>query len=262
MIFYFSGTGNSLYVAKNIGQHNNQAVINISTEMHKGIFEYSLQDNEIIGFVFPLFALSAPKMVFDFIEKLKLNNYKSNYIFVVATYGQNITKFSDFFDKPLKSKGLKLNSGFSVNMPNNWFHIWDKEKQEKCLEGAEKTINRINEVVKNREDNIFEIAASTMSDEMAWDSNAMYNKNLSSTRNFYANDDCIGCGLCEKVCNGQCIKVEGKPTWRDNCTKCFACIHLCPTKAVQYEEMGLHTETQGRYKNPNILVDELKVFKK
>ena len=158
MIFYFSGTGNSLYAAKKIGKHNNEVVVSISTAFNNEKFEYTLKENEVIGFVLPLIALSAPKMVFDFIEKLKLNNYKNNYLFVVATYAQNITKFINFFVNPFKNKGLKLNSGFSLNMPMNYFYIWDEQRQKECLKNAEITLKRINEVLEKRHDNVFDIA--------------------------------------------------------------------------------------------------------
>ena len=100
---------------------------------------------------------------------------------------------------------------------------------------------------------------ATRSEVAAAESNAMYNKDLSNTKNFYVTEDCNGCGLCEKICNGRCIKVNGKPMWKDNCTKCFGCIHLCPTKAVQYEERNQTTVANGRYKNPNISINEMKV---
>lgn len=47
--------------------------------------EYSLKDKEIIGFVFPIYAWGPPKIVLEFIEKLKLNRYRDNYSFFAAT---------------------------------------------------------------------------------------------------------------------------------------------------------------------------------
>lgn len=196
-------------------------------------------------------------MVFDFIEKLILNNYHSNYIFAVVTYGQNIGELNrKSFEQALQQKGLKLNSGFSVQMPNNYLKITSKEKQEKTLLAAEKVINRINDVVARRLDNVFEIAKVPMSAVME-KFHPVFNKSVRNTDDFYVTDNCIRCGLCEKVCNGQTIKVDGKPVWGNNCTKCFACIHLCPVKAVQLRKQ---TEKEGRYKNPNIKTEEMKIF--
>jgi flavodoxin len=76
-IFYFTGTGNSLQAAKNIAEHNGEKLISIASEMNskEGTFEYALKDNEVIGFVYPVYSWGPPEMVLDFINKLKLNNY-------------------------------------------------------------------------------------------------------------------------------------------------------------------------------------------
>jgi flavodoxin len=56
MIFYFSGTGNSLYAAKSIAQHNGEELVSISAAINSGdeFYKYSLRDNEVIGFVYPI----------------------------------------------------------------------------------------------------------------------------------------------------------------------------------------------------------------
>jgi len=87
MVFYFSGTGNSLYVAKRIAKTNNEELVSIASLLtrEKEIYEYQLKENEVIGFVYPIYAWSPPKQVLEFVEKLKLSNYKNNYIFSIAT---------------------------------------------------------------------------------------------------------------------------------------------------------------------------------
>lgn len=264
MIFYFSGTGNSLYAAKKISGYLGEGLVNISDAMHSGKTpEYDLRSDETVGFVFPLYCWSAPQMVFDFIRKVKLNGYSGQYIFAVATYGQNMGRFDTFFNEELTKRNISLSAAFSLNMPNNYFNIWDEVKQKECLDRAEIIIDRICDAVATREQ-VVEItvtgshAAAIFTRKM----NRMYNKIVPSTKGFSVSDSCIGCGLCSKVCNGGCIKlVDSKPVWDGTCTKCFACIHLCPQRAVQYEEsmMGFtqSTENTGRYRNPNIKVSEL-----
>ncbi len=92
MIFYFSGTGNSLYIAKNIAEHTGEKLISIANEMNKkyDCYEYTLNHDEVIGFVYPVYAWAPPKIVLQFIEKLKFSNYHGNYIFSVTTCGDNI----------------------------------------------------------------------------------------------------------------------------------------------------------------------------
>lgn len=261
MIFYFSGTGNSLQVAKNIGKHNDEKLISIASEMNnkKDDFKYTLKDNEVIGFVYPVYAWGPPKMVIDFIAKLKLDNYKDNYIFSVATCGENIGNTMKVLSTSLKKKNLKIDSGFSVSMPSNYIIMGDidsKEKEEKKLLAAEETLKNINNVIKERKKDVFQIMKGPIPGILTCVVNPLFNKGAMNTKKFYANDKCTGCGICESVCNCKSIKVQGKPKWGKECTQCLACIHLCPVSAIQY---GKGTESKGRYKNPNVTIDEMKV---
>jgi ferredoxin len=261
MIFYFSGTGNSLYVAKNIGEHNNESLISIAAaaNSNKDSHEYTLKDNEIIGFVYPIYAWAPPAMVINFIEKLKLNNYKNNYIFTVATCGENIGNTMKVLADSLKKKNLYLKSGFSIRMPNNYIvlgNVDTKDIEQKKLSEAEESLKNINRIIKERKEDIYKVDKGFMPGVLTAVINPMFTKRGINTKKFYANDRCTGCGLCESVCNSQTIKVKGKPVWGKECSQCLACVHLCPAKAIQY---GKGTENKERYKNPNINVNEMKI---
>lgn len=261
MIFYFSGTGNSLQVAKNIAEHNNEKLISIASQMNNkdGKFDYTLKDNEIIGFVYPVYAWAPPKMVLDFISKLKLNNYKDNYIFSAATCAGNIGNTMKVMSSSLKKKNLDLHSGFSILMPNNYIIMGDvdsKEEEHRKLLTAEETLKNINLVIKERKKNVFQVITGPMPGILTGIINPLFNKGATNTKKFYVNDNCTGCGICESVCNCSSIKVEEKPKWGKNCSQCLACIHFCPVGAIQY---GKGTERKGRYKNPNISVDEMRI---
>jgi ferredoxin len=263
MIFYFSGTGNSLYVAKNIAQYNDEKLISVAEVMNseEGSCEYNLVDNEIIGFIYPIYAWAPPEMVIKFIERLKLNNYKNNYIFTIATCGENIGNTIKTLDNCLKKKNWCLNSGFSISMPNNYIilgNVDTKEVENKKLLAAEDTLKNINSILKERREGIYQVEKGAMPGVLTSVINPLFNKMAINTKKFYANDNCNGCGLCESVCNCKTIKVQDKPKWGKECTQCLACIHLCPTKAIQY---GKGTESKGRYMNPNINVNEMKIHK-
>lgn len=262
MIFYFSGTGNSLYVAKNIGQNNSENLVSVATEMNSAgsSYEYNLKDNEIVGFVYPIYAWGPPKMVVNFIEKLKLNNYKNNYIFTVATCGENIGNTMKILDKCLKKKNLYLKSGFSISMPNNYIilgNVDTKDVEHRKLLAADESLKSINKIIKDKKEGIYEVEKGPIPVILTSIVNPLFNKMNMSTKKFYANDKCTSCGLCESVCNSKTIKVNGKPNWGKACTQCLACVHLCPVNAIQY---GKGTENKGRYKNPNINVNEMKMF--
>ena len=259
MIFYFSGTGNSLYIAKSIAKQNNENLISIASTMqeNKECYEYTLKDNELIGIIYPVYAWAPPKQVIEFMNKLKVMNYTNNYIFTVATCGANIGNTVKVIDKALKKKNLHLNSGFSVVMPNNYIIFGDvdtKEVENKKLSEAKQVIATINNTIKHRVDNVYQVEKGLLPSMMTSIVNPLFNKNALNTKSFHVNEKCNGCGLCEKVCNSRTIKVKEKPMWGNNCTQCLACIHLCPTNAIQH---GKSTVKKGRYKHPKITVNDM-----
>lgn len=120
------------------------------------------------------------------------------------------------------------------------------------MQVAIKVLNNFN---KQRKLDFYEIEKGPMPVLLTFLINPLFDKYGINTKKFYANDNCIGCGICKKVCNTQNIKLDVKPIWGENCNQCLACINLCPVKAIQY---GKGTEKKGRYKNPNININELK----
>lgn len=261
MIFYFSGTGNSLQAAKDIAAYNGEKIISIAVELNTGEkeFEYTLTENEIIGFVYPAYAWAPPKMVTDFIAKLKFNNYKDNYIFSVVTCASSVGDAMKVLSSSLKKKNLNLCSGFSVIMPTNYIiggNVESKEIVEKKLSEVEEALKDINHVIKRREKGVFKVEKGEIPVILTNFINFLFNKGGKNTKKFYVNNSCTGCGICESVCNCKTIKVDGKPKWGKECAQCLGCINLCPVKAIQY---GKGTESKGRYKNPNITINEMRI---
>ena len=80
----------------------------------------------------------------------------------------------------------------------------------------------------------------------------MYENKTRLTSNFYVEDSCIGCGLCEKKCPVEAIKmVDKKPVWvKEKCAMCLGCLHRCPKFAIQYGDGA--TKRHGQYTNPNV----------
>lgn len=259
MIFYFSGTGNSLYAAKTIAEFNNEKLVSVAGELYSGnsSLEFNLEENETIGFVFPVYAWGPPQIIIEFIERLKLNNYKNNYLFSLGTCGDNIGNTMTVMSSALKKKNLNLDSAFSLRMPNNYIvmgNVDSKEVEEKKLKEAEIALENINKIIEERRKGIFLITKGPVPFLLTSVIHPLFMKGALHTEKFYANDKCTSCGICEKVCSLKNIKVSGKPQWGKHCTQCLACIHYCPTKAVQY---GKGTEKKGRYKNPKISLQEM-----
>lgn len=249
MIFYFSGTGNSKWVAQEIAKVQNEDIRFIPEIIREKEFHYQAAENEKIGFVFPIYSWGPPKIVLDFIKLLHLELSGNNYFFFVCTCGDDTGLSKNIFVKALSAKGFICNSGFSVIMPNNYilmkgFNVDSRSLEKKKLEESISRVQYINNRLTNRITGLFDCKRGSFpffKTRIIW---PLFNKYQISDKPFFATDSCNGCKLCEKACPADNIKVNGKPEWKHHCTLCLACIHKCPQTAIQY---GKETQKKGRY---------------
>ena len=254
MIFYFSGTGNSLYAAEVIAQAQGEKIVSIAQEMSKKSAEriYTLQENEVIGFVYPIYSWGAPQIVLDFIHSMRVTSGQ-RYLFSLSTCGGNEGYATQIVQKVLMKKGMALSSAFSIIMPSNYIIGEDVESkviQEEKLCKATKRLEQINEVITSRKIDVFELMYGSKPWIKTTLINPLFNKFARSTKPFYATDACIQCGLCERKCPVQSITLQSKPVWGKECTQCLACINRCPVHAIQY---GKTTKNRGRYTHPDLI---------
>ena len=71
-------------------------------------------------------------------------------------------------------------------------------------------------------------------------------ENMRKTASLSVTENCIGCGLCEKKCPVDAIRIKnGKPVWvKEKCAMCLGCLHRCPEFAIQ---RGEKTAIHGQY---------------
>lgn len=267
IIYYFSGTGNSLAVARKL------ATLNGNTTLIPMIQEEPLSiDSDIntIGLVYPIYINAIPKTVLNFLKKNK-NIFKS-FTYAVATHGSKPGVAGLNLMENMKELGIKLNAYYEIEMINNTpkglapkllMHLnWEKEITselvEKMLIETESDINFISKNIVEKkvyfkvdEKKIFNIFKRTLMKPI-WN---MTSKSILKV-DFILDDDCIGCGRCEEVCLTNRIKLEhNQPKWiHDNCTCCYACFNFCPEQAVGVKD---YTKKVGRYHHPDISLEEI-----
>lgn len=251
MIYYFSGTGNSYAAAKKLAEGLGEDLMDIALAVQEGNYSHTLEKGERLGFVFPVYAWAPPKIVTDFVKNLELYYSGDPYIFAVCTCGSSAGKTMDIFEAALEENGLVLDSGFSVVMPDNCVVLFDTETEEASaqkLEQAEKTLDNILRAIRLNWSDFFRVKRGRMGNLLSLTVNPAFTKGM-KTKSFYVTKDCIGCGLCERICTSGCIAMTaGKPVWtEDICNMCLACINRCPAKAIQY---GRKTAARGRYIHP------------
>lgn len=251
-IYYFSGTGNSLKVAKDIAAKLKDTEI-IQICRNNVVNNYVVGNK--IGIIFPVYDSGMPLLVKEFVEKLKIR--KDAYIFTIVTFGLAAGASIAQLEKLLTYKSLKLSAAFKVKMPGNYQVIYapySEKKQKQCFENEHE---KITEIVKSINTN--EIVKYTGAGEsiMKAIGGMLYTtfKPYEKDKNFWTDDKCNSCGTCSKVCPANNIKmITGKPQWQHKCEQCVACMQWCPQKSIQYKKV---TVNRGRYHHPDVLATEI-----
>ncbi len=252
-IYFYSGTGNSLWTAKNIAELVCNTELISMTLRNEAIVAPA---SECVGLIFPVHMWGLPLRVIDFIHRLQTD--KLRYIFAVAVNAGQVAATLIQLKKILQSKGSDLAAGFSVCLPSNyipWGGAAAPEKQQELFDRALTKIKSIAEIVSVQEARTPEKGPSVQNIFLS----ALYR--MGSPRiprldkSFRVDEKCTGCQICKKVCPAESIIiVDGKPVWQHHCEQCLACIQWCPEEAIQY---GKNTATKKRYHHPAIKLQEM-----
>ena len=248
MIFYFSGCGNSRFVAETLAAGLNDSLIFIPEAARENRYDYPLADGERLGFVFPVYAWAPPRLVLDFIKQLRLDK-KPEYVYFACTCGDECGLTEKTFRKAVEEKGWSLSACFSTKMPETYigmpgFKLDTEEKAAQKIEAAEAKMRRNVPRLVNRE-SFSEMDLGKAAWLKSYVINGSFNKFATDDRKYRVTEACIGCGKCATVCPLKNIVLEdGRPKWQGHCTMCMACYHHCPVNAIQY---GKGTEGKGQY---------------
>ena len=248
MIFYFSGCGNSKHVAETLAQGLGDTLAFIPEAARNNRYDYTLADDERLGFVFPIYSWAPPQLVLDFVKKLKLAS-KPNYVYFTCTCGDNCGHTEKVFRKAVEEKGWELSSCFCVKMPETYiamggFKLDTEENAQRKISEADATLARLLPRLANKE-RFSEMIVGGFAWLKTYLINPGFNRSATDDRKYRTTEKCIGCGKCVDVCPLQNITLEeGRPKWNGHCTMCMACYHHCPVNAIQY---GKATEGKGQY---------------
>lgn len=251
MVFYFSGTGNTEWLARQIAKATNDKIYRITDEL-KGSCTYHPEKDERIGFCFPIHGWQPPHIVREFVSKLKIETNGSCYIYALCTCGDTVGNAIKMFRNDLQRKQLHLDSAFSFIMPESYvclpFMYTDTiEREQEKIATAAKSIKNISEFIINRSEKEILHKGKT---PWLYSSviGAYFNSRMITDKPFTVDAElCIKCGKCKLKCPTGNITMneEGLPVWNhDNCTCCLACYHHCPNHAINY---GKITRKRGQY---------------
>ena len=158
MIFYFTGTGNSLQAAGKIGDRLGESLVDIAKAVQNREYRYDIEVGETVGFVFPVYYWGLPSIVAHFLFHLELEGEKDAYCWSIITCGSNIGAADQRLRRLVEKTGYSLNAVFSVAMPDNYLPMFDvpkAEEQEAILEKAGRELESISNQIAAQADGIW-----------------------------------------------------------------------------------------------------------
>ncbi len=258
IIYYFTGTGNSLAAAKNIAAALGDCQLVPIASLAKTSGDIVPQADRV-GIICPLYFSGLPLLVASFAARL--DSAAGTYVFAVITHGGGGESAAlQQLDALLrKRRGCGLDAGFGVVMPGNYILMYESPKgkeQEEILAKAAAEIAVITGTVSRCEGR--RLPSSLVSRLLYTLMYPWFKSHVhTDDKKFSVTDKCTSCGICVAICPVNNIElVDKKPVWKHHCELCCGCIHNCPVQAFQ---AGARTEKWLRYRNPEITVAELKV---
>ena len=232
VILYFTGTGNCLYVARQMG-NGNAELLSIPQLMKQDVIEIEADE---IGIVYPIYGHMPPNMVRQFIKKARL---KADYKYAVLTYGNRKCNAVEIWNNIAHQAGIKFDYINTLIMVDNWLPNFDMNEQILIDKHIPEQLERISGDISRRKHWHQPVSEEERMQHQEFLARTGINPEtgfvLKSGNYFTVTDACIGCGACVAVCpkgnysmSSQGVKTDG------NCEFCFACIQNCPQKAIQF----------------------------
>ena len=274
-VYYFSGTGNSLFVARQIAERTNGKLISIPSVINE---ERIRTEADVVGIVFPVYYATndcgIPRIISRFVRKLE--NPNSKYIFAVCTSGSMPGTTLENLSKLIASEGGTLAAGFIVKMNDENL---SKEKQDKMLAERKKKLEAVCKYALARKRGRLETRGilrkivltpvlylaikplfSRRYRRLSGSAGLPFSELIPlADRSFRVDERCIGCGICAQVCPVDNIRlVEDRPVWQHHCETCLACYSWCPQAAIGGDIVSYNT----RHHHPTVDLQDMLRAKK
>ena len=284
MIFYFSGTGNTKWAASKLAAATREDLISIAPYMraddssHNLAEPFILKENERLGFVFPVHGWRVPKLVREFICKMKIQREPSDatggnkakaddclknrpFAYCVCTAGDSIGLTIENLNEvisqnpSLQALGItEVSSSYSLIMPESYIglpfmDVDPKEREIRKKENAAQELAVVCEEIFDRKEDISRLVKGPIPWFFTKVVGGFFENVLITDKRFHVEKDrCVKCGICANVCPVGDIKGgHGEyPVWlhHKDCLTCFTCYHHCPHHAIEF---GNQTQKKGQY---------------
>lgn len=256
-IYYFTGTGNTLFAAKKFAEAlgENTKLISIASLDRAQTIEIP-ENVKTVGIFFPVYCFGLPQVVRRFVSRITVSDRKV-YFYSCCTSGGVKGYASQVLQEALKRRKIALDAAFHLKMPSNYIAFTAPPKKSRCeklYRDAVEKIQRYAAIVKaRRKHHPLRVFPFDLWGELVAKNAVSYLSDYD--KYFWLNENCDGCETCEKVCPAANIIIRNHmPTWRNHCEQCMACLQWCPKQAIQFRQTSVK---RARYHHPEITVEEV-----
>lgn len=228
--YYFSGTGNTFLVVKQMCDVFTEKGINVNLYKIEKSNPRNINLDHIIGLAFPVACFTTYPLVWDFIKLFpKANGTK---VFMVDTLAGISFAVVGPLKRVLKNKGYLTIGAKEIKMPCNFLMVESDNKNNKRIrKGLEKAKEYAIEIIEGRSEwsrvpILSDINYLFFANKFTWKTNQKLFKIEAQ------NAKCTRCGLCVKLCPVNNIDIIEYPIHKDKCQTCMRCISFCPSTAI------------------------------
>jgi ferredoxin len=257
-LYYFTGTGNSLAVARAIAAGLGGATLIPIASLDRTA--RITVPTEKVGIVCPVYFYTVPLIVREVLARLDLS--KVRYTFLVLTMGGLPGLAVEHAEECLAKSGGRLDAAFPIRMLGNYIAEYNVRRERAVQAMLLRTKRRVAEVVEAVGSKRTHVKhGGPVGRALSRAMFALLGRRFLAAcrmldRRFTVDSTCIHCGTCARVCPVENVRlVEGRPTWLGHCEQCFACIHFCPVAAIQIR--GKNTRARGRYHHPDVTAEDV-----
>lgn len=261
VLYVFSGTGNSLWVAKQLAARLGDCQIRRVSPQTSAVEASEEGMPGVVGFVFPVYMWGPPGPVREFAKTFVAGS--AAFLFAVAVNAGQVADSLKKLDTDLKSRNSQgLQAGFSLRMPSSyipWGGAEPLERQQALDSAALEKLEVIAAAVRQQSRLALERGPLWQRVLLSGLANGMAAPQVPGmARSFSSTAACTSCGHCVRVCPTANVSLSGgRPQWGRRCSQCFACLQWCPVQAIEY---GKATIGKVRYHHREIGSAEFATF--
>jgi ferredoxin len=250
MVLYFSGTGNSRFVAELFRQRTGAECHSIEEAVD---FAGRMARHGEIAVCYPVYCSGVPRLMREFAEEYR-ESFRDKQVLIFCTQmmfsGDGARSFTDLF--PAGWFAVRYAEHFF--MPNNLCNVlpaftYSRRTVRRETGRAAARVERIcRRLERDREKHR---GFGALPRKVGYMQRRYFPATEEKARdNVRVGDACTACGLCARrcpVCNLRLV--GGKLIPQGNCMFCYRCVNLCPRKAIT---VVYHKPVTSQYKGPSV----------